>query len=373
MAAVTTEEAEAALRLLLTPGLGERTLHRLALALGPPTRVLRYLRARPGAPPPGVPAEVAERALGAFAREGADEAVLARALRAARRCGARVLAAGAPGYPAALHPLHTPPYVLFARGRTALLERRTVAIVGSRRMTAHGEDATRSLSAALSSAGVVVVSGLARGIDACAHEEALAGGTIAVLGCGVDVVYPPRNAQLQERIAERGLLLSEFLPGTPPQAHNFPRRNRIIAALAERVVVVEAPLRSGALLTARDALELGKDVLAVPGPYGRPTSAGVNALLRDGAPPAGEPADVLVPMGLAPAAPRPGEEGPPAGLGDAARRLWEALEDEAHVDTLAARAGLPPSAALAGLLELELGGRARPTGGQRFARVQPRG
>lgn len=364
--------AEAALRLLLTPGLGEQSLHRLALALGGPLDVLAYLLEGPAAPPAGVAPELVARARRALGAAGVDEAVLSRALAAARRCGATLIVAGEPGYPAGLNPLHTPPYVLFARGRTELLARRAVAIVGSRRMTAHGEDAARSISAAVSAAGVVVVSGLARGIDTCAHEEALPGGTIAVLGCGVDVVYPHTNAPLQERIAERGLLLSEFLPGTPPQAHNFPRRNRIIAALAERVVVVEAPLRSGALLTARDALDLGKDVLAVPGPYGRPTSVGVNALLRDGAPPVGEPADLLIAMGLTPPPPRAGEHAPPPGLGAAARRLWQALEDEAHVDTLAVRAGLAPSAALAGLLELELVGWARPTGGQRFARVQPR-
>ena len=226
------------------------------------------------------------------------------------------------------------------------------------------------LAAGLARAGVVVVSGLARGTDAAAHEGALAGGTVAVLGCGIDVAYPPEHRALQERIAGQGLVLTEFPPGTPPLRHHFPQRNRLIAALSRGVVVVEASARSGALITANRALDLGREVFAVPGPIGRRTSEGTNALLRDGARIVLDATDILAELGLP--APEPDGAGaaPPAGLSGPALAVWQALSAESrHVDEVAARAGLDPAAALRALLELELLGCARQTAGMRYARA----
>lgn len=208
----------------------------------------------------------------------------ARAIR--RRCladGITVLAYGGHGYPGTLNALTDPPPVLFALGDADLLRRPCVAIVGSRRATAYGRRIARGLGAQLAGRGRCVVSGMAMGIDAESHRGALPGPTAAVLGSGVDVVSPPRNRALYGRIREHGVVMSEFAPGVGAAPHHFPRRNRIIAALADDVVIVEASHRSGALITAEIALDLGRDVHAVPGPIDRPTSQGTNRLIADGA------------------------------------------------------------------------------------------
>ncbi len=203
-----------------------------------------------------------------------------------RKCladGIAVLVYGGPGYPATLNALPDPPPVLFALGNTELLGRPCVAIVGSRRATAYGRRVARGIGSHLAGRGRCVVSGMAMGIDAEAHRGALPGPTAAVLGSGVDVVSPPRNRALYGRIREHGVVVSEFLPGVGAAPHHFPRRNRIIAALAADVVIVEASHRSGALITAEIALDLGREVHAVPGPIDRPTSQGTNRLISDGA------------------------------------------------------------------------------------------
>ena len=219
---------------------------------------------------------------------------------------------------------------------------------------------------------------LAHGIDGHAHRAALAGGTIAVLGCGPDVVFPHEHEELQARIGSDGLLVSEFVPGEPPLPHNFPRRNRIIAALARGVVVVEAPTKSGALITVEHAIDLGRDVFAVPGPVDRDTSAGTNALLRDGARLVTSAADILSELGIggadalaaAAATADTASPAPPEGLGDAPLRVWRALEpDPLHVDVLARRSDLAPADALGALLELELRGSVRQLPGTRFVRA----
>ena len=208
----------------------------------------------------------------------------ARAIR--RRCladGITVLVYGGRGYPDPLNVLTDPPPVLFVLGDADLLRRPCVSIVGSRRATAYGRRIARGLGAHLASRGHCVVSGMAMGIDAEAHRGALPGPTAAVLGSGVDVVSPPRNRALYGRIREHGVVVSEFAPGVGAAAHHFPRRNRIIAALANDVIIVEASHRSGALITAEIALDLGREVHAVPGPIDRPTSQGTNRLIADGA------------------------------------------------------------------------------------------
>lgn len=230
----------------------------------------------------------AEDALGPAARARGDRRILDRVARAAavvERSPMAVLTPGHVAYPARLRELYDPPGLLFASGSLALAGEASIAVIGSRRSTAYGRDATGFFAAGLARSGYHVISGLARGIDRAAHQAALdAGGrTIAVVGCGIDVPYPPEHARLQERIATEGLLLSEFLPGEPPLPHHFPRRNRIIAALSQAVLVVEAGPKSGAFGTVDHALDLGREVFAVPGPIGRESSAGTHRLIQEGA------------------------------------------------------------------------------------------
>jgi DNA processing protein len=260
-----------------------RDLQRAARAAGGPERLWRADRAALGR---ALRCEGAELAAAHAARGRIDPAADRRLLAAA---GIGHAGMGEAGYPAGLRALTDPPFGLFWRGDPAVLaaldEHPVVAVVGSRRATAPGRAFARGLSADLAGRGAVVVSGLAHGIDAAAHEGALDGGgpTVAVLGCGVDVPYPRRNRPLADRIRGDGLLISEFWPGTPPAPWRFPARNRIVAGMAGAVAVVEAGRRSGALITADFGLELGRPVLAVPGWPGALASEGANGLLRAGA------------------------------------------------------------------------------------------
>jgi DNA processing protein len=269
--------------------------------------------------------------------------------------GVRRLRRRDPAYPALLSAIHDPPPALFLRGAgdDGLLERPAVAIVGARACSAYGRSVARSLGRELAAAGLVVVSGMARGIDGEAHRGALeAGETVAVLGCGVDRDYPAAHAELARRICERGLVVSEYEPGVEPAPWRFPARNRIIAGLCQATVVVEARERSGALITADFALEEGREVLAVPGEITSGLSAGTNALLRLGATPLTSAEDVLESFGLEPAQP----DATP--LGDAAATLLEHLRDGAlTADELVRSAGVDPAEASAALMELELARR----------------
>jgi DNA processing protein len=234
---------------------------------------------------------------------------LCRALRAVdvtgvlaqlERMGAAAITYGDIAYPAFVEQLHDPPPALFVRGSPPEQDETRVAVVGSRCASEYGLRIARTLAGDLARAGITVVSGLARGIDAAAHEAVLqAGGrTIAVLGSGLARPYPPEHVDLLERIVARGAVVSELPPDEPPRAYHFPRRNRIIAALSKAVVVVEAGRRSGALSTARHAADLGVDVLAVPGPVDQETSIGTLGLLRDGAGPVASIEDVLTALGF---------------------------------------------------------------------------
>jgi DNA processing protein len=249
--------------------------------------------------------------------------------------------------------IHDPPSEVFVRGSGELadLSRPAVAIVGARACSAYGRSVARSLARELAAAGVVVVSGMARGIDGDAHRGALdAGGiTVAVLGCGVDRDYPAAHAELARRICERGLVVSEYEPGIEPAPWRFPARNRIIAGLCQATVVVEARERSGALITADFALEEGRDVLAVPGEITSSLSGGTNALLRLGAVPVTCASDVFEVFGFAPMV---REE---AAVGPAAQELLSRLRDGAlTADELVRSAGIDPARASAALVELEL-------------------
>ena len=236
----------------------------------------------------------------------------------------------------------------------ALLDRPAIALVGARACSSYGRSVTHSLARDLAAAGVVVVSGMARGIDGEAHRGALDGGgaTVAVLGCGVDRDYPAAHSELARRICERGLVVSEYEPGVEPAPWRFPARNRIIAGLCRATVVIEARERSGALITADFALEEGREVLAVPGEITSSLSAGTNALLRLGATPVTCAADVLEVFGIEPAKPEA------VTLGGVAGALLERLSAGAlTADELVRGSGVDPAACSAALIELELAGR----------------
>ncbi len=293
-----------------------------------------------------------------------------RALETIEAEHVHVLVPGDGHYPERLLQVPHPPCPLFARGRLELLEAPMVAVVGTRRCTPYGRDAARRIAGGIASAGVIVISGLARGIDGEAHAAAGPARTVAVLGCGIDVVFPVDHRSLQEAIGVEGLLVTEQLPGAPPAAHNFPRRNRIIAGLARGVVVIEAPVKSGALSTARKAVDAGQDVFAVPGPIGTRSSAGSNALIRDGATLVTSAREVL--LGLKLPLPQDGfeEEVAPRELEGQGLALWRVLGREPrHVDEISTEVGLEPHRSLASLLALEVRGHARQLPGLRFVRA----
>ena len=296
-----------------------------------------------------------------------------RAIQTIQRDGVHVLHEASPAYPERLRHLADPPCVLFARGRLDLLQGPSVAVVGTRNASEYGRAMAARIAGAISAAGTVVISGLARGIDGAAHRAAGASRTVGVLGCGIDVVYPRQHRDLQMRIGRDGLLLTEVVPGGAPAAHNFPRRNRILAALAEGVVVIDAPQRSGALITARMALELGRPVFVVPGPVTDRRSEGGNGLIRDGAALVTSAAEVLEPLGLPLPPPGAEEDVAPDGLDGVGLALWRQLRHAPrHVDEIAAAVGLEPHHSLASLLALEIQGHARQHPGLRFARVRGR-
>jgi DNA processing protein len=259
-------------------------------------------------------------------------------------------------FPTLLRAIHDPPARLNLRGSgdPGLLQEPAVAIVGARSCSAYGRSVTRSLARDLAAAGLVVVSGMARGIDGEAHRGALdaSGRTVAVLGCGIDRDYPSAHAELARRICESGLVMSEYEPGVEPAPWRFPARNRIIAGLCQATVVVEARERSGALITADFALEEGRDVLAVPGEITSALSAGTNALLKLGAAPVTCAADVLELYDLAPVAPSA------PSLGAAADSLLARLRDSAlTADELVRASGIDAGEGAAALTALELAGQ----------------
>jgi DNA processing protein len=269
--------------------------------------------------------------------------------------------------------LPDPPPLLFSRGDEQLLSSRSVAVVGSRKATPAGRRVAEEIARLLSREGVPVVSGMALGIDGAAHRGALngRGGTLAVLGSGLDVAHPPSHRALLRQVRKEGLLVSEFLPWEAPRPFHFPKRNRIIAALAHAVIVVEAGERSGALITVDHALDLGREILCVPGSVETPQSRGSNALLRDGARVLTHPEAVLEELaGLLPGAEASGSPGPadPA-LPPELRELWSVLSSEPmSLELLARQAKVSPGEALAGLTTLELEGWASRCPGMHFQR-----
>lgn len=282
--------------------------------------------------------------------------------------GATLICSGEAGFPAALKAIDPPPPVLWALGDPALLRRRAVAIVGARVASAAGCRFARGLAADLGRAGLVIVSGLARGVDAAAHEGALPTGTAAVLGGGIGDIYPPENAGLYAAIAERGCIVSESAPRRRAQAKDFPRRNRLISGLSLAVVVVEAELKSGSLITARLAAEQGREVLAVPGSPLDPRARGCNDLIRQGAAVCEGAEDVLraiesIAGFRAPPAP-PYAAGPDEPSAELIQRVFDLLSPTpVQVDELARQVGAPAGQVFAALVELSLAGRAELGGG----------
>jgi DNA processing protein len=277
--------------------------------------------------------------------------------------GARLIASCEAAFPQALAALNPPPPVIWARGRVELLERDGVAIVGARIASAAGQRFARGLASELGQCGQVIISGLARGIDAAAHEGGLPTGTVAVLGGGVDDVYPPEHAGLYGRIVESGCVVSESEPGRTAVARDFPRSNRIISGLSRAVVVVEAELRSGSLITARLAAEQGREVLAVPGSPLDPRAKGTNDLIRQGAALCEGAEDVLRALegqrGLREPEPDRFAHGSAPEPDDALRREVAALLSPTPVsrDEIVRATGAAPPAVFAALVELSLAGR----------------
>jgi DNA processing protein len=316
---------------------------------------------------PGVGAAVAE-AMSGFAWQ---EAVRLERDRLAR-LGYRVIVWGDPAYPLRLAEIPSPPPVLYQRGPLDLREDAGVALVGSRRATAYGQQVAHDLASELASRGLSIVSGLARGIDAAAHRGALAvqGRTVGVLGCGLDRTYPPEHGPLAASVAETGAVLSEFPLGTPPTRLNFPRRNRVISGLSLGVVVVEAGVESGALITAHHALEQGREVFAVPGRVHARYSEGCHRLIKAGAKLVDSWEDVLAE--LVPQIKgrrRVRVAAPPPELTAEEQAVFDLLAEGAlHIDALIVRAGLPGGRVASALVGLEMKGVVRQLTGKVFER-----
>lgn len=372
---MTRPVLESWLRLRAIDGVGDLTVLRLVHARHSPEAVLRSSRdelIQSGCSPQ----------LADAIRRGPDSAScrsIERELKAIEREHIEVRSLLDPAYPALLKRIADPPPLLYITGALTEQDALAVAIVGARRATAAGRAMTEELSHDLAGAGITIVSGLARGVDAAAHRGALAaqGRTIAVLGCGIDRTYPLEHERLRRQIEERGAILSEVPMGAPPHSHHFPRRNRIISGLSLGVIVTEAAINSGSLITARLAAEQGREVFAVPGFVKEDTSRGTNALLKEGAAlieRAQDVIDAVLPqleqalrLRLQPSRERniPGDH-----LGKEEQLVYDVLSyDPLTVDDVIVTAGLPVSTVMASLLSLELRQRIRQLPGQRYLRA----
>ncbi len=387
LTAEAREERAAWLRLVLTPGIGPRIAFQLFHAFGLPEQILAAGRAK-------IAAVLGDSLAGALLdRDDERDAAVAASLRWAEHDTHHLLVLTDFYYPKRLLDIGDPPPLLFVHGQPVMLSLPTLAIVGSRHPTPTGTTTAQGFAKAIADHGVQICSGLARGIDAAAHRGGLTGkgGTLAILGTGIDVVYPPEHAAMATTIAQRSALVSELPPGTGVRRENFPRRNRLIAGLSLGVLVVEAARDSGSLITARMATEFGREVMAIPGSIHSPVSKGCHQLIRDGAKLVESVEDAMVELrpqierlaipGVSPGfsrhrtvdparraqvepvrprrAARAAEAPPPPSLSPDASALLEALDwDPADPDTLADRTGQTVGAVTATMLELELAGLA---------------
>ncbi|MGI9025339.1 MAG: DNA-processing protein DprA [Burkholderiaceae bacterium] len=367
--AIDADELAAWVRLTSIPGVGPAGCRALLAAFGLPEEIFSATREQM--------LRVVSPAAADALRASPDASLadlVARTLAWSREAGNHVLTLADPRYPKSLLEITDPPPLLYAKGRVEYLEASALAIVGSRNATAQGLIDARRFAEALASAGQTIVSGLAAGIDAAAHQGALdagerGGSTIAVIGTGPDVVYPSAHRALAHRIAEHGLIIGEFPLGVAAAAHHFPRRNRIIAGLSRGVLVIEAAARSGSLITARLAAECGRDVFAIPGSIHSPLSKGCHQLIRQGAKLIDSVSDILEEWGAAqPPASAADAASPPArdaSESDDARLLSKLGFNPVTADELAHRAGYSAAQLATKLLDLELAGHiARLPGGR---------
>jgi DNA processing protein len=355
------DEAQAWLRIALIPGLGNATLRKLLAEFGGPEKLLT---ARQAELRKFAAADVAALIVG-----GGNIADAQVALAWLRAPDNHIVTLGDADYPQLLLQTPDPPPLLYVKGRLNLLNRPSLAVVGSRNATAQGRANATAFARALSDAGLTIVSGLALGIDAAAHRGGLdgAGGSYALVGTGLDVVYPARNKALAHELAEKGALVSEFPLGTPPLANNFPRRNRLISGVSAGCLIVEAALQSGSLITARFANEQGREVFALPGSIHSPLAKGCHALIKQGAKLVDDANDILEELK---AAGRPQDAlSAPQLDADQARLLADLGYDPCDLDALCARSGLGADRVAGLLLKLELLGMVESLSGGRYQRV----
>lgn len=357
---------EACIALNMIPKMGPVRLRKLLQAFKSPERILT---AKPSELRviDGIGNETAE-ALASWQ----DSIDLGAELERIRSFGAHVLTMESPEYPEHLRQIHSPPMVLYVWGKLLERDRHAIAIVGSRAATHYGLECAKKLSFQIAYSGATVISGLARGIDTAAHQGALAakGRTVAVLGSGLLHLYPSENKRLAELVANSGAVLSEFSMDTKADVQTFPMRNRIVSGLSMGVLVVEAARNSGAMITASQALEQGRSVYAVPGPIDRPTSAGCNRLIQQGAKLVTQAADILEEFELLfPERPLP-KPGLPPQLAGQEKAIYEALgHGETSLESLLEQTGLPAGAVTAALLSMELKQLVKQLPGQRFVKL----
>lgn len=321
----------------------------------------------------GVPDLGTERIAGIVRRKAdVDPELLAEKLK---KLNIDYLCLKDPGYPSHLQNIFDPPAALFVRGDLSRMNELAVAVVGARKPSSYGQIVAEKLAKDLAAVGIAVISGMARGIDTSAHKGALAAGgkTAAVLGCGLDVVYPRENKKLMERIAESGAVISEFPPGSQPEAWHFPVRNRVISGLSLGTVVVEASEKSGALITANFALEQGRDVMAVPGNVTSPLSRGPHRLLKQGARLVEGAGDIIDELGLERLFPLPeNDEEPALKISEEEKILYRLLTLEpVSMENIISRSGLTPQKVMAALMYMELKGLTKQLPGKFYIRTGP--
>ncbi len=354
------------LRLLSVPGIGHQKIRHLVKRFGSVKSAVNA-------------GEVALVQSGIVNRQAAQQIKSAETgryaetqLRRAERMGVRIITLWNAHYPELLKKIHDPPVLLYLQGSGRFFGSRSIAVVGTRNPTEYGRRMAAKISAELTGSGLQIVSGFARGIDTCAHRSVIErdGSTIAVLGCGVDIEYPAANKSLREKILEKGLLVSEFPLGAEPAPVHFPRRNRIISGLTSGTVVIEAAERSGALITAYNALEQGREVFALPGQVGFSNSRGPHRLIKEGAKLIEGAADIFeelpfLEIGML----SPGPRASASPLSGFEKQIWDLLENEPkHIDRITSELGRKTPEVLAQLLTMELKNCVRQMNGMRFMR-----
>lgn len=365
---MTTSEAYLALNLL--PNVGPVRVKKLMEVFGSPEAILQAKASK-------------IQQVDGFGRELAetiatweDKVDLQRELRRVAELELTLLTQDSPNYPPLLRETHAPPLVLYVWGEVIPRDFNAIGVVGSRQATHYGLQCAKKMSFQIAFAGFTVMSGLARGIDTAAHEGALAskGRTIAVIGSGMGQLYPPENMALAERIAKQGAVVSQFPVDYPPDKQSFPLRNRVVAGWSTGILVVEAPARSGALITAQQATDMGRTIYAVPGSIDRPTSAGCNRLIQQGAKLVMDGSeiidDLLVLFPTAPKAPVLPDMPAPVALSADEQTVFDALGSETrHVDEITTQCGLPSHVVATTLMRLEMKRLVRPLPGLRYVRL----